>query len=218
MDLVRFDAVAGDRCHWRAWGATAGTRRLDSAFLHTLEVAVSALGETIGEPVTGILCAGAYWSPESGGGGRHATGTAFDLCGLEWGGVRRWRTLDAPQDWGVYLGIEAILRLHVPQVLDWWTPDGRHRDHWHLDDAPRLGYQRWSHSDVAYLQAVLEHIWRVSPGAIDGKIGPKTLTAAHRVTDSLQIGERLESDETWRALLAATARRGMQHPEGDAVA
>lgn len=208
MNLISFNTISTARCHWLSWGSTSGTRKLDATFLQTMEVAIGAFEKMcpLGTP-TGILCSGAYWSAATGGDGRHATGTAFDLTGLEWGAYR-WRTVDASQDWGFYLALEGILRLHIPQVLDWWTPDNAHKSHWHLDDAPAAGLQLSSISDVSFLQACLQYVWGVTPGLLDGKTGPKTLAATTRVLHALGLEKEITKDEVWRTFLEATIAQG----------
>ena len=184
-DLVAFRNLADVPVHWGQWGRT-GERKLRKDFKAVLEVALEDLWHCLptGKPA-GILSGGAYVPPPHPP--RHSWGTAFDLSGLllvehtdpeltrtrEWDLIREWkrRPVDA-------LATEAVLRLHLPQVLGPWY-NAAHRDHWHVEDKEEArGFSSRSGSDVRYLQALLTHVWGLSPGPVDGVMGPRTVAAA----------------------------------------
>jgi hypothetical protein len=151
-----------------------------------------------------IVSAGAYVDRPRKPGDRHATGEAFDLVEIHWKGQEPVIASLALRDSARYLAVEAVLRRHVPQVLDYWyNPD--HRSHWHLDDkAGALGIQAWMRSDAVFLQAVLAHVYGY-PIVIDGQVGPET----NRVLEEV-LGKRAElvNQPEWFDWLTAVAEKG----------
>lgn len=215
-ELVRFDRLIGIPVHWGHWGRT-GVRKLRSDFLPALEGALSELRDACppdwGE-LTGWLSGGAYVPPPHPP--RHSIGTAFDLSGMQFVGNdgtrlwELWREHKAHPEQA--LAVEAILRLHLPQVLGPWC-NKDHEDHHHVDDREDArGFQPQHPSDVRYLQACLSHVWRLDCGGIDGKLGPRTLAAYVRASD--QVGIADSPLLSWDAFLRATARGGLGMVEG----
>lgn len=205
--LVAFDHLAGVPVHWGYLGRT-GSRKLMPAFLATLEQALSALWEACPYGrAEAIVSAGAYVPRPPTPGDRHSTGTAFDLVTIHWPGAPPLLAANALTDSRRYLATEAVLRRHVPQVLDWWQ-GADHHGHWHLDDrAEAAGWSPQSRSDVSFVQACLTHVlWR--PVDIDGVLGPQTQAALRSVLGELLVAQDVDTPAGWAALLDAVARVG----------
>jgi hypothetical protein len=221
-DFVDCVELAGVPVHYGKWGRRP-QRLLRADFKPMLESALEALWPLLpwGTP-TGILSGGAYVPREKKPGDRHAIGTAFDLSGFSFAdaaGAWFWELWHkhkaSPKE---ALAIEAVLRLHCPQVLGPWY-NTAHEDHWHCDDrAGAAGFQARSKADVRFLQAALRHVWDLEPGSIDGDLGPKTLVAATRALDEIGQPEVIERPEVWRAWLNATAHGGLGIAERQPIA
>jgi len=204
MSVVGFSQLAGVDIRWGTWDR-AGAREIDPNFKSVLDYALQALWDTCpwGKAKL-ILSQGARVDKP----GRHRGGTAFDLTGISWADqpIFVCRLTESADDWARYLAIEATLRRHVPQVLNWWEPRGRHRDHWHLDDRPVSGFQPGSHSDVSFTQAAMAHLWG-RPVSIDGRWGPETAAAATGCMGELGGGD-IADRSAWDAFLESTALAG----------
>jgi hypothetical protein len=174
--LVRFNSLADVPCHWGRLGAL-GTRGLVGVFKLQLEAAFDEIWELCPYGrAEGILSLGAFVDRPVTPGDRHSTGTAFDLAGIFWHIHTPVLASHALTDPVRYLAVEASLRRHVAQSLDWWT-NSDHHSHWHLDDREEArGFQKKSEADVKFVQAVVTHIFD-RPVEIDGKWGPATEAA-----------------------------------------
>lgn len=218
-DLVSFSHLCDVPVHWGSWGRT-DTRRLAQHWKPELETALDALFACWpwGRP-DAILSGGAY-VPKAG---RHSHGTAFDLCGFAWssGPLAHWMLADkwntAPKE---AIAVEALLRLHLPQVLgpQYWERDKRHelhggwrhRGHYHVDDREDAkGFQPRHSSDVRWTQWNLNEVWRPANAralALDGRWGTKTARALATALE--EIGEPAVpmDGSVWQAFLEATWR------------
>ena len=209
-ELVPFKELAGVPVHWASWG-NRGTRLLERRFHVQVTEALEHLFQIhpAGRP-DGILSGGAYVPDTVERYGRHALGAAFDLSGIQWGSRRfRFGPLVKSQQPKKSLAVEAVARVHVPQVLGQWADDN-HVSHQHWDNRKAAdGFQPTSPNDVRFLQAALIHVWGLDPGSIDGRIGPRTLVAVCKAMDQIEQPETIERPEVWREFLLATARGGL---------
>lgn len=203
MGLIRFIEVAGVQVHWQQWGQI-GSRRIEPGFLASLGCALDTLWTECpwGVP-DAILSHGAYVAK----GGWHGKGEAFDLTGIRWPGQPLFVCGDTRVngDWLRYIGIEAVLRRFIPQVLGWHELSGRHRHHWHLDARPVSGFQAHSHVDVTFAQDALNRVWGEAL-AVDGDYGPKTRAAEARASERLFIQE-FSDEDSWEEFLALTSAK-----------
>lgn len=204
--MIWFDSLAGVPVHWGQWGST-GRRKLHRCFHAALESAMRDLWARCPWGAPDAILSGGAWVDKPG---RHRLGTAFDLSGIRWSGqpVFECRLTAGCRDWKRYLAIESVLRRHLPQVLNWWQPDKRHKDHWHVDDRPVAGFQSDSHADVSFVQACLFHLWGYGDVEIDGRYGPVTHEAVMRglseVAPSLSPGD----SSSWDVFLRSAALAG----------
>lgn len=213
-EMIRIMDLAGVSVRWGTWDKI-GSRKIRKDFKDVLEAALFKLWDMCPwGPPQRILSGGAYVDK----GGRHGRGTAFDLSGLMWPDRPVFSCIKTAShdDWGRYLAIEAGLRKGVPQVLNWWAPDRKHKDHWHLDDRPVQGFQANSFSDVAFLQASLTHLWGYEL-VIDGDFGPKTQHAAGAAMQELDFDGASDLQHIWNEFLDATIRAGFVQAELELV-
>lgn len=228
--MVRFDELGGIPCYYarvnagygdlaRTTGSTekARTRQLAPSFKRQMDAALAEvywLTSGLLGPLKALVSGGAYVDKP----GWHRKGRAFDLGGLHWEGGRLVLIRTASEvdftladDWGLYLGVEAILRRHFGTVLG-ILHDKRHHNHWHIDPGTPVGY--WTtgfgaKTRVTYLQACLSAIWGTYDGALDGDHGPVTKKALAETCGRLAIGP-LDKPENWTQFLLLTAAAGIQ--------
>jgi hypothetical protein len=139
----------------------------------------------------------------------HATGEAFDLDGIFWAN-KNFVTLRYPEDKKFYLGVEAVLRKHFGQVLDFHY-NSSHRDHFHIDLGQEVGFRR-APSLIKFLQAALNDVFQDSVD-IDGRYGDQTDGALNRVLQQLGITGGLGVGNTWMRFLTETAQAAFARPE-----
>jgi hypothetical protein len=206
LDLQRFETIAGVRCEYSGQGGTRGTpgiRALAPRFLAQMERAIEGVVARVGA-LEAIVSQGAYVPRPATPGDRHATGTAFDLCGLRFARAVPLDAAAAATDVR-YLAVEAILRCNIPQVLDFWY-NAAHNDHWHCDDrTAAVGFSSRSPADVCYWQACLAYLWD-EPLEIDGVWGPVTRGATGRALAGTGLSLR---DGGWGPVLDLVAGRAM---------
>lgn len=145
-----------------------------------------------------IISAGAWVDKP----GKHGTGEAFDLDGIHWD-EKSFICLDYPSDPSFYLGIEAILRKHLPTVLD-YNYNTDHHDHLHIDLGGSIGFRTNSQARVFFLQAALTHVLNI-PVGIDGDWGTETSGATEVALERLGISGALTERPVWLQFLDRVA-------------
>jgi hypothetical protein len=147
--------------------------------------------------------------------GAHGAGRAFDLDALFWPD-RTFITLHYPNDRGVYLAVEAVLRRYFGTVLN-FEYNAAHRDHFHVDDLTAVGFVRQHRSRVLFVQMVLRDLFG-RPIELDGRWGPQTAGAvaavlhrhglgdANNPSDAAEVGDLLAA--AWLPFLSVVARTG----------
>lgn len=143
-----------------------------------------------------ITSAGAYVNKP----GFHGMGRALDLDGIFWPDKTFVTLFDGFQgdNRPLYLAVEAVLRMHFGQVLN-YNFNAAHRDHFHIDDvAP--GFRRTSRTVAFFVQNSLTFVLgrRVS---IDGVFGPETDTALAGALNDMGISGSITSLNVWRQFL-----------------
>lgn len=141
-------------------------------------------------------------------GRRHREGRAFDLAALEWTHPEphHLRAPGAVHSPAEYLAVEACLRMHLGQVLDYWY-DEPHRSHWHIDDKHPPGWRAVRSCNV-FVQSSLRHVHLQDIGEIDGAWGPRTAGGWENVVSDLGDGELCRCGRPWRLFLEHTASVG----------
>jgi len=182
MDLVAFDHLAGVPIYYArqpvapygTMGKGPRTVRLEAAFKTELERClvdlwkVSKLG-----PAEALVSGGCYVEKA----GRHGEGRAIDIDAIWWKGQPPLVTRNAPQDAVRYLGVEAVLRMHVGTILDFWY-NGAHEDHWHCDNGGTPEWREGSRARTVFMQAALTYVFgHELVGGIDGNLGGSTRRA-----------------------------------------
>jgi hypothetical protein len=174
--LVKFGSLAGVDVHWGTMSKT-GTRELMPTFLAELEAAFEEIWRWCPHgQADAIVSAGAFVDRDGGPGDRHAAGAAFDLVSIYWVGRPPLVASFAQKDPHRYLAVEASLRRHCAQVLDYWY-NSAHQSHFHIDDREAArGFSTASRADVVFVQAVCKHILSRDV-EIDGAWGSRTAAA-----------------------------------------
>ncbi len=225
MTLVRFTSIAGATVFYPPQGLKPRRVALEEKFHARLEAMFLDLWQRCpwGQ-AQWIGSLGCYVpSTPDHDTGRHDSGEAFDLASVrfpaasvERGSAEPYPAIPreseiAATDPGPktgrgcarYLALESIIRLHFQTALDWWF-NAAHRDHWHLDLGNGEPIWQGRSNQVRFLQAALRYVWQAGELAIDGDLGPKTMTA---YATSGHLVSRLPH-EGWTAFLEETARRG----------
>lgn len=153
-----------------------------------------------------LTSAGAYVNKS----GYHGLGRGFDLDAIFWP-ERDFVTLNYPSDPVFYLGVEAILRRHFGTVLN-YLYNRAHRDHFHIDNGTSVKFTSSSTSRVYFLQAALTHVLDI-PVLIDGKYGSQTSGATNKALKNIGSTGKLESANTWKALLLSIAETAFNKVE-----
>jgi hypothetical protein len=167
--------------------------RLDACFAELQEVC------PLGRPDL-ILSAGAWVEKP----GYHGNGEAFDLDAIHWDD-KKFVCDEFPSDSRFYLGVDAVLRKHIPTVLNYYYND-LHHDHLHVDMGGEMGFTR-ARSEVLFLQAALTHVLGIPVGRIDGDWGPNTAGGTERALTELGIGGSINDEAVWMEFLTAVSRR-----------
>lgn len=132
--------------------------------------------------------------------GFHGTGRALDLDGIFWPGKTFVTLFDGFQGRNrpLYLAVEAVLRMHFGQVLN-YDFNAAHRDHFHIDDlAP--GFRRTSKTATFFVQNALTFVLGHRVGR-DGTFGPETDAALVRALSDLGISGSINNLNVWRQFL-----------------
>lgn len=168
----------------------AFAKKLDRAFQELWKVCPLGKAEV-------IASAGAYVEKP----GAHGKGRGFDIDGIFWKD-KSFVTLHYPQDRRFYLGVEAVLRKHFGNVLN-YEYNRDHHDHFHVDDLTEPSFRTSSRARVAFLQMALTYLFN-RPVGIDGKIGSETNRAARAVLAQLGLAkvEDVIRDDALHAKLA----------------
>ena len=172
-------------------------RKLDACFAELEDVC------PLGRP-TLILSAGAWVDKP----GFHGSGEAFDLDAIHWTD-KKFVCGEFLTDKRFYLGVDAVLRKHVPTVLNFFYNDAHH-DHLHADLGGAMRFTR-AESEVYFLQAALTHVLDI-PVGIDGDWGPNTSAGTERALTELGISGSIEDEAVWMQLLTAISSRAFGEP------
>ncbi|MCU0912962.1 MAG: hypothetical protein MUC88_00190 [Planctomycetes bacterium] len=201
MVLVSFDHIAGVPIHYaRQPVAPYGTQgkgprtvRLEQNFHATLERCLLDLWKRSQLGAPECLVSGGCYVEKAG---RHGEGRAIDIDAIWWKDQPPLITRNAPFDARRYLGVEAVLRMHLGMVLNFWYNQA-HEDHWHCDDGTATDWAYGSRSRTLFMQAALSYVFgHALPGGIDGDLGPATRRALTDVIFS-------PSEKTIRAMDSA---------------
>ena len=141
--------------------------------------------------------------------GFHGLGRALDLDGIFWPGKTFVTLFDGFQGGNrpLYLAVEAVLRMHFGQVLN-YNFNAAHRDHFHIDDvAP--GFRVSSKTAVFFVQNALSFVLG-RPVSRDGVFGPETDGTLVRALSDLGISGSINNLGVWRRFLMAVARTAFQ--------
>jgi hypothetical protein len=145
--------------------------------------------------------------------GFHGSGRAFDLDGLFWA-EKTFVTLHdgfEGRDRRLYLAVEAVLRMHFGEVLN-YNFNAAHHDHFHISDV-EPGFTTGRATTVYFLQNALTFVLG-RPVGIDGQFGPQTSGALTAALGELGISGSLGNLAVYRQFLAAVANR-VFHPAQD---
>jgi hypothetical protein len=166
---------------------------------------VARLAENANLGVTAIL---------SGGVGRAGTGTslhhknrAFDLDGLLFGAEDPWVATSFPQRPQLYLGIEAVLRMHFGTVLS-FDYNKAHEDHFHFDNGTQLGFKTAAKSHVIFVQNVIALVHGISI-VRDGLWGSETDSALRSLLARLGVGP-VSKAANWQEFLGKVSDEAME--------
>lgn len=132
--------------------------------------------------------------------GFHGMGRALDLDGIFWPDQTFVTLFDGFQGRNrpLYLAVEAVLRMHFGQVLN-YNFNAAHRDHFHIDDlAP--GFRRTSKTATFFVQNALTFVLGHSVGR-DGVFGPETDGAVGQALSDLGISGSINNLNVWRQFL-----------------
>ena len=218
--MEKFDHINSAEVVWRhakthPYGDGRKGARWDlPSFLGTLRGCFFELGMLcpLGHP-TKIVSAGAY-TPKAG---RHGEGRAIDIDALWWtvtAGVMTSPRILVTRSYlkhpAFYLGVEAHFRRFFGIVLG-WNYNADHKGHWHIDDGHPVRFVASSHMCTTFVQAALEHVWRLT---FDKPAGKKAAAAAMReplaeVLRDLRIDKPLTDAGAWQRFLLATSIQGM---------
>jgi hypothetical protein len=141
--------------------------------------------------------------------GFHGLGRALDLDGIFWRDKSFVTLFDGFQgrDRRLYLAVEAVLRMHFGQVLN-YDFNAAHRDHFHIDDvAP--GFRANSKTAVFFVQNALSFVLGHSVSR-DGVFGPETDGALVRALSDLGISGSISNLAVWRRFLMGVVRTVFQ--------
>lgn len=149
-----------------------------------------------------ITSAGAYVNKP----GFHGLGRGFDLDGIFWAGKSFVTLRDGFEgnDRRFYLAVEAVLRMHFGEVLN-YNFNGAHRDHFHISDV-EPGFSRGRDTTVYFVQNALTFVLGRRVG-IDGEFGPQTSGALTAALGELGIGGSINDLGVYRQFLTAVANR-----------
>ena len=142
--------------------------------------------------------------------GFHGLGRAFDLDGIFWAEKSFVTLRDGFEgnDRRFYLAVEAVLRMHFGEVLN-YNFNSAHRDHFHISDV-EPGFSQGRSTTVFFLQNALTFVLGHTVG-IDGEFGPQTNGALTAALGELGIGGSLNNLNVYRQFLTAVANR-VFHP------
>lgn len=149
----------------------------------------------------------------SGGVSRAGTGSsfhhknrAFDFDGLLFKDGTTWVANTFPLRRQLYLGLEAVLRMHFGTVLT-FDYNKAHEDHFHFDNGTTVGFKTAAKSHVIFIQNVIAFVY-ATPIGRDGLWGGETEGALKALRARLEIGP-LSNQANWRAFLAVVAEDAM---------
>jgi peptidoglycan L-alanyl-D-glutamate endopeptidase CwlK len=149
-----------------------------------------------------VICSAGAWVNKPG---YHGRGKAFDLDCIHWGN-KVFITKNYNKDKQFYLGVESVLRKHLPTVLN-YKYNASHEDHFHIqDDGYEIVFLKGSKSATLFVQMVLTEIYQ-NMVEIDGIFGQETRGALESVLADLNIDKDLSQRENWLAFLTKTAER-----------
>jgi hypothetical protein len=151
----------------------------------------------------------------------HGLGLAFDLDGLFWD-----NTSFVVRDFFVqkylYLGVNAHLFRHFPQVLNYYYP--QHDDHFHVDFNFSFRYRPESNAQTYFLQASLKYVFDEELGrhgihrdGVDGVHGEATRRALGRVLAALPLKTKggLTTKDGWFEFLEHARQRAFDRAAHD---
>lgn len=231
--LVTFDEIGGVDCYYARINAAyfdiskctkSRKRKLHPEFLRQMSACIqeiSYLTMGVGN-LYALTSGGAYVNKP----GFHSRGRAYDLGGLFWdrGGSRgTYKLINVeqarciyqdeilPQDWPMYLGVEAVLRRHFGTVLGMHHNEAHH-NHWHIDPGTPVELRVTgfgSPTRVRFLQEALTHVWGLYVDTPDGIWGKMTRAGLSAVRSRLDLAPMIgpKRSEVWRYFLLLTAIR-----------
>jgi len=137
-----------------------------------------------------ILTAGTIGDGENA----HGQGYAFDLDGFYWG-KKKFMMLDYPKNRLFYIGINAHLFLHFPQVLSYHYPN--HQDHFHVDFNFSQKYRPASNAQTFFVQSCLKYVFDQDLGntgrekdGVDGIFGTGTKGVLERALEGIGMHDQ----------------------------
>lgn len=144
-------------------------------------------------------------------------GRAFDVDGIFWPQKSFVILRDGFEgnDRRFYLAVEAVLRMHFGEVLN-YDINADHHDHFHVSDVePAFNPVRTT--TAFFLQNALTFALGRRVG-IDGRFGPETRGALTAVLADLGIGGSLNDLNVYRRFLGAVANAVFRPPAGPETA
>ncbi|HEX8141033.1 MAG TPA: extensin family protein [Pyrinomonadaceae bacterium] len=152
-----------------------------------------------------LISAGAFVAKP----GFHGLGRALDLDGIFWRDKTFVTLFDGFQgrDRPLYLAIEAVLRMHFGQVLN-YDFNAAHHDHFHIDDiAP--GFRQSSKTATFFVQNALSFVLG-QPVSRDGIFGNQTRDAVARALTGLGITGSIGTPNVWQKFLEGIVKTVFQ--------
>jgi hypothetical protein len=184
-----FPTVADVPLHYDRLPGQYGTRGqprpffMTAAFHSKLEACFAELWDLCPLGQAEVIATAGAWVEKPGA---HGAGRAFDLDAIFWP-ERTFVTLHYPNDRGVYLAVEAVLRRSFGTVLN-HEYNAAHHDHFHVDDLTAVGFVRQHRSRVLFVQMALRDLFG-RPIAVDGRWGPQSAGATAAVLHRHGLGE-----------------------------
>jgi len=174
--------------------------KLDACFAQIWELSPFGRAEV-------ITTAGA-WVPKPNS--FHNDGRALDLDGIFWRDKPFVTLHDGFQGGNrpLYFAIEAIIRMHFGQVLN-YNFNAAHRDHFHISDTSP-GFNRSSMTATFFLQNALTFVLG-HPVGRDGIFGNETRGALDLAMDEMGITGSIDNSlDVYRQFLTGVARAGFR--------
>lgn len=226
--MQTFDDICGvpvsyDRGDDHSYGTRGKLRTglgpVTDSFLLALRAWMTELGQLCPWGLPELLVTGGVRGDPHGPPSRHTEGRAIDIDSLWWAGRPALVTREALIYPVAYLAVEVSLRRHFGTVLDYWY-DGRHQDHWHVDDGHDIVWSP-SFSRVVFLQACLQFVWCKPEVVIDGRVGLITTKAWQETFGGMPFEGTLSlpmaglvNPQTWKAWLEHTAKHAWSQLAG----